>query len=190
MVEISNTLHSIGMLSHLLGDTDNAMVNFTRALKIREAIYGEISIDVARTIDEIGYTFIQKGDSLGAIKYFQDALYIKQNLPQTSLISLVTSMKNLASASRMNQDYRGALSIYEEILTVQMSDGTSSYFTDRDVVGSFHSIGDVRMQLRQDNFAVKFFIKAFQYYRISGVNKDDPIMIELKKSMMSTGMCR
>ena len=124
------------------------------------------------------------------MRYFQDALYIKQSLSETSPMSLVMSMKNLANAMRMNQNYQKALSLYKEIVTMQLSDGTSSYFTDRDVGGSFHAIGNIHMQLRQNNFAVKFFVKAFQHYRISGVSKDDEIMIELKKSIKSTRICR
>ena len=186
-LEICNTLHSIGIIHYLIGDSDYAISNFIRALNIYKVIHEENSTHAARTNDAMGSAYLQEGNILEAIKYFHDAVNVKQNLPDTNPLSLVMSMKNLANAAMINRDYEKALCVCEEIVTVQMSDGASSFFTGKDVGKIFHIVGSIHMQLKQHSVAKKFFKKAFQQYRTSGVTKDDPMMIELEKSMISDG---
>jgi len=185
-LEICNTLHSVGIVYYLLGNIDKALATFTRELNSRTVLYGENSVDVARTLDAIGSVYLQKGCSSDAIEYFQDALRIKQALPNTSTNSLVISLKNLANALRVDQQYQKALSLYEEILIIQIADDSSSYFMDKDIGESFHIIGNIHMQLMQHNSAMKNFMKALERYKRYGLKKNDDAIIELKKSMMCT----
>lgn len=185
-LEICNTLHSVGIVHYLLGNTDKALATFARELKSRKIACGENSLDVARTLDAMGSAYLQKGCNSKSITYFQDALNIKQALPNTSCISLVISMKNLANALRMNQQYQRALSIYEEILFMQIADTSSSYFMDKDIGESFHIIGNINVQLMQHDTAMKSFMKALEKYKKIGMKNSDNVIIELKKSMMCT----
>lgn len=191
-VEISNTLHSLGIVYYLLGNNDRALTTFTKALNSRKIVYGKKSVDVARTLDAIGSVYLQKGCNSDAIQHFQDALRIKQDLPSINNISLVISLKNLANATRMDKDYKKALCLHEKILMMQRSSSSSSLdpatssscFVDEDIGKTFHIIGDIYAQLKQYDNAIDCFMKAFERYKRSGFQGNDIIMAELKKSML------
>ena len=68
-------------MSYLAGnDTINARLNLGKALDIRGALYGNHSLPVAESYNNIGSLYQKRGDNATALNYHRQALSIREDM--------------------------------------------------------------------------------------------------------------
>lgn len=114
--QMADNFNLSGMLQHKRGYTNDAVVQYEKALKIYEAIGMKDQLDQASVLNNLGLTFLDYGEFSKARDYLNESLRIYQKrLPQNHKDILTTQM-NLGLVEYNISNYPKAIEIYQNVL--------------------------------------------------------------------------
>jgi len=113
--EEANTLHSIGLVHRLLGETQKALDYYNQALPLRREsgdLYGE-----AMTLHNIGAVYWNLGDNQKALDYYNQALPLRR--AARDVWGESATLSNIGAAYGVLGDNQKALDYYNESLPLR-----------------------------------------------------------------------
>lgn len=115
---LSHTYELLGRCYQHAGNADSAIISHQEALRIRWELFGESSLPVADSYQDIGDVHAQlRLDYLQGENYYQQVLSIQEQLPQTDSVKLAQSYYNLAVVNWLKGDFDKALVYGQQALS-------------------------------------------------------------------------
>jgi tetratricopeptide (TPR) repeat protein len=116
--EFAEFLSGVGLVYYDVGDNNEAIKCFEKALKIDKKIYGEEHPDVARRLNNLGGAWYALGDAKKAIEYYEKALKIDKKIYGEEHPDVATMLNNLGGAWYALGDAKKAIEYYEKALKI------------------------------------------------------------------------
>jgi tetratricopeptide (TPR) repeat protein len=129
------TAHNLGVVNVLVGQPENAIIYFKKAIHLKEIAFGKNNPEVALSCDELGIQFFAKGDFEGALSCFKEAHAVRNHLPdacrrpQQAMV-----LNNMACCYFQLGDHKKALTLLEEADGIQQRAIGSSAQPDLDLL--------------------------------------------------------
>ena len=163
---------------------DKAIVVRIRLIKMCEDFYGKEHPNTARSYNNIGLVYADRGDYDKALEYYQRALDIKEKVLGKEHPSTATSYGNIGNVYGMHRDYdkaleyhKQALGIREKVLGREHLDTVWSYY----IIGwTYHLMGKYEVALEQFELCLKLYK---EQDNPKGIQETEARIAELKELM-------
>jgi len=169
--------HQLGTVYTLRGSFDQALEHFLCARKIQQHVLGLDHLDVARTMDAMGKTYLLCGDYQSALHSYEEAFRIKQRSanPDVRSKALCESLLNIAAVYRARNDFEAAISTYCAIVELQKQELRlrKSQAALLDAAGSWNTLGELYVASGQNSQAQDAYYEADHLYDAAGVSVED-----------------
>jgi tetratricopeptide (TPR) repeat protein len=111
--------NNLGFCYSVLGDSSKALDYYSKALNIREKIFGMEHPDVGQTYNNLGMVYYRQGNYPLALEYFYKDLAILIKMYGNKHPDIALSFNNIGSAYREQGDYSKAFEYYFKALDIQ-----------------------------------------------------------------------
>ena len=180
--ESCNALHQYDAISNNLviasllvsaGDWENAAMKYDEVIGIKQKVYGNESIDVAKTINDYAIILAKNNRMSESLRQYEVArcVYIAINRHEKFSFDITLIELNIASIKSKLGNYQGALESYErgvKGLRLQIkkekenndasSDNSRLTAQKRHLVSAMGRIGSMRMKLKDNAGALKAYL--------------------------------
>ncbi len=113
---VATVWHELGDDYNKLRDYNRAIKAYQEALRIRQRVLGERSLDTAVSLSQLANVELKNGDLKSGETHVRDALaYFMEELGDENLHT-VTAMRTLAHAAVLRKSYAEAQQLYERVL--------------------------------------------------------------------------
>jgi serine/threonine protein kinase/Flp pilus assembly protein TadD len=112
-------MDTMGQVYHSLGLFDQALPLLRSALETRQSVLGNKSLDVASSLQSLGYLLIAKGDYAAAEPPLQESLAIRRELLGGDHPDVATSLATLGEINYARGDLAAAERFYREALAIR-----------------------------------------------------------------------
>jgi len=150
---VSATLRSIGVAYFEIGDYNQALNYYEKALKISKEINNEEII--SRCLMNIGNIYIVKGNYPLAIEYQHESLKINEKRKDTTLISL--SLNNLGVIYNNLENQEKAIPFVQKALEIQKKSGDKKRIAE-----TLNNLGTLYMNIKNYDEAFMYLKEALQ----------------------------
>ena len=115
---VATCYECIGSLHSLLGQRDDALEFLSKSLKLKEALYGNNHLEIAKSYSNIGMTYFDMGMYDNAMDYYNKCLFIRKNNNSSTILDLINVEDKIASLLRELGKYQEALNKFEDIVSI------------------------------------------------------------------------
>jgi tetratricopeptide (TPR) repeat protein len=152
---------SLGMLNKEIGDYDNGIVWFNRALEFykRKNLRGHVRI--GELYNWLGEMYRLKDDNSKALRYFNDAVVLFEAAHDENHSSMGYVYNNMGIVYRKQKNYSVALDFYKKSLAIRCKHLPSNH---PDIASSYNNLGNVYLDLQQYDLAMEYHKKALDIY--------------------------
>lgn len=166
-LELSTThdaslLNELGKTLSRQWDYRKAFDYFQHALKIDEALFGSMHINVARDLNNMGVVLTELGEHRKAFDYFQRALEIWKKVDGENVPRISTGLNNLGAASAGLEEHREALDYYR-----QAFDLTKEFYGEKhpQTAACLNNLGSLSIALGKEQQALDYCNQALDIWR-------------------------
>ena len=157
--ETANAYHNIGIIHHNIGDYENALEFYLKALKITEEFGVEYPDDVvnkkgmADSYNKIGVVHFNKGDYDKALEFYLKSLKIREEIGDKK--GMASSYNNIGLIHAEKGDYEKALEIYFKALKINAEIGNKNWLAN-----NYNNIGLIHWGKKDYEKALEFYLKS------------------------------
>ncbi len=173
----SNSLNNLSRLQSDIGEYNNAIKNYRRAVQI-EKEHGKLE-GLIIIYNNLGESFEKQGDIQEAILYYKKALSIQRNLPNSKMINYATCYHHLASAFLKLNDLKAAFDSQEKALQYyKKSESSEGEFVRNRTMNSYWNLVEISLKLKNDT--------AIDIYSKKAVHLEKKYLLMLSSRALST----
>ena len=190
-ITIASSYHQLGLARSLKQEYGKALEALRHALKIRETVLGNKSIEVARSLDAIGKVHLYRGDADDALTCHQTAyaIWFDSSGGEHSP-ALTASLMNIAAAHMARKDYDQATSFYLAVRNAQVAEiqkaakeGNPNLMRlSEDAGDTSQVLVDLFIKMDSLDNAQMAVEETLQLYQQANFSEDHPKMQTLKES--------
>jgi tetratricopeptide (TPR) repeat protein len=158
----ASLLNELGKTLSHQWDFRKALDYFQQALKIDEALFGSLHLNVARDLNNLGVVLNELGEHRNAFDYFQRALEIWKKVDGENVPRLSTGLNNLGAASAGLGEHGEALDYYR-----QAFDLTKKLYGEKhpQTAACLNNLGSISIALGKEQQALDYCNQALDIWR-------------------------
>ena len=145
---------TIAMFEFKLSNFAKALDYFNQALTAKKAYQGDVTIDVARTVNNLANIHFSLGNLDEAMELYHEALEIKKSCLGEDSDDVVNTLKNIAQVMVKAGKEQEALQAYLDIVRIRQERYGNMHIS---VAEPLSSLGDVYIKLGELDVAMTYF---------------------------------
>jgi tetratricopeptide (TPR) repeat protein len=145
---------TIAMFEFKLNNCARALDYFNQALTAKKAYQGDVTIDVARTVNNLANIHFSLGNLDEAMELYHEALEIKKSCLGEDSDDVVNTLKNIAQVMFKAGKEQEALQAYHNIVKIRQERYGKNHISVADTLAS---MGDVYIKLGELDVAKTYF---------------------------------
>lgn len=169
-LELATIHNRLGMTFMTLGDFQDALQHFQKALNIHAALSEQNSSSCALILENIGKTYMALKDFNKSLETFQKALKIRSGINQKNDSSLALNLDNIGKVYMELQEFNKALQFFERSLLIRLVLYGKSH---SDTMKSFTNLGSWYASQKNYEEALVNFQKALKIGKYIQANAQD-----------------
>jgi tetratricopeptide (TPR) repeat protein len=151
--------HQLGWAKYNLGEYNEALTFFKKAVKLYEKELSPTDHILANCYNDIGVVYYGMGDYSKALSYYEKAMEIKQQSLPSNHPDLTNSYINIGVIHGCLNDYPKALSLYEKALEIQEQTLPPNH---PELANTYNNIGNAYNAMKDFQEAFTYHTKAFE----------------------------
>ena len=167
---------TIAMFEFKLQNFAKALGYFNQALTAKKAFQGDVTIDVARTVNNLANIHFSLGNLDEAMELYQEALEIKKSCLGEDSDDVVNTLKNIAQVMVKAGKEQDALQAYQSIVNIRQERYGKNHLS---VAETLASMGDVYIKVGELDVAMTYFEQSIEIQKTQDGTCDERILENL-----------
>jgi len=156
--KVASMQYSIGIVHFLKGENSAALDALSKSYKARRNMFGYQNLDVSRAIMALGSVYLSMKDYDMVVKCHKEALDVRRKLLRGADLAVIAATMNVAKVHFARGNYREAIIVYKDLLTVQeQKDARIDDQMQLHIGFTKHALGDALMMVGEQGKAFKLF---------------------------------